>query len=161
MSRPAVEVTGNWMMNSAMSDQAATTFLSFSEAGKCRPFLAVAKQQGFEAIHLEADSPRLRKAVREIAGHLTRTGATALCCHGYKANLLGRTKANGQTVEDTTIYGVTANIGDMKTEGPASGRYITDTDNQHRSLVALIGSDIVSFGSRIAISFTPLPPPST
>jgi len=61
---------------------------------------------------------------------------------GAQANLLGRTKAGGQTVEDTTIYGVTANIGDMKTEGPASGRYITDTDNQHRSLVALIGSDI-------------------
>jgi putative ABC transport system permease protein len=61
---------------------------------------------------------------------------------GAQANLLGRTKAGGQTVEDTTIYGVTANIGDMKTEGPAMGRYITDTDNQYRSFVALIGSDI-------------------
>src|SRR5258707_10058692 len=62
---------------------------------------------------------------------------------GAQANGLGRTKANGQTVEDTTIYGVTANIGDMKTEQPAEGRYITDADNEHRSMVALIGADVV------------------
>jgi putative ABC transport system permease protein len=61
---------------------------------------------------------------------------------GAQANQLGRTKGNGQTIEDTTIYGVTANIGDMKTEGPASGLYVTDIDNDHRSQVALIGSDV-------------------
>jgi len=61
---------------------------------------------------------------------------------GAQAWRLGRAKAGGQTVEDTTISGVTANIGDMKTEEPAQGRYITDTDNEHRSQVALIGSDI-------------------
>jgi putative ABC transport system permease protein len=62
---------------------------------------------------------------------------------GAQATGQGRAKANGQTVEDTTIYGVTANIGEMKTEQPDQGRYITDTDNEQRSMVALIGADIV------------------
>jgi putative ABC transport system permease protein len=54
-----------------------------------------------------------------------------------------RAKANGQTIEDTSIRGVSANIGDMDVEAPAQGRYITDSDNEHHSLVALIGTDVV------------------
>src|SRR5216684_916071 len=53
-----------------------------------------------------------------------------------------RAKANGQTIEDTSIRGVSANIGDMDVEAPAQGRYITDSDNEHHSLVALIGTDV-------------------
>jgi putative ABC transport system permease protein len=53
-----------------------------------------------------------------------------------------RAKANGQTIEDTSIRGVSANIGEMDVEAPAQGRYITDSDNEHHSLVALIGTDV-------------------
>jgi glycosyltransferase involved in cell wall biosynthesis len=71
----------------------ATFFLSFAEGGRCRPFLSTARHHGFEAISLEHDTPRLVGAVREIAGHLKAIGAHLLCCHGYKANLLGRLAA--------------------------------------------------------------------
>jgi glycosyltransferase involved in cell wall biosynthesis len=70
-----------------------SAFLSFAEGGRCRPFLSAARRNGFEAVGLENDTPRLRAAVREIAAHLERLGANVLCCHGYKANLLGRAAA--------------------------------------------------------------------
>ena len=45
-------------------------------------------------------------------------------------------------MEDVELRGVTANIGDMDVEEVASGRYITDTDNQHRDMVCMIGADV-------------------
>src|SRR5260370_9084224 len=45
---------------------------------------------------------------------------------GAQANGLWRTKANGQTVEHTTIYGVTANVGVSETDQPAEVRCHTE-----------------------------------
>jgi glycosyltransferase involved in cell wall biosynthesis len=74
-------------------DHAESTFLSFSEGGRCRSFLSAVKQQGFEAVALQNDTPNLRAAAREIAEQLRRIGASVLLCHGYKANVLGRIAA--------------------------------------------------------------------
>ncbi len=73
-------------------------FLSFAEGGRCRSFLSTARHHGFEAAALKYDTPRLWSATREIAGHLERVGADVLCCHGYKANLLGRLAARRQKI---------------------------------------------------------------
>ena len=66
-----------------------SVFLSFSERGLCRPFLEQARQRGFEAVELIENAPRLRRAAREVAGHLLRVGADVLCCNGYKPDVIG------------------------------------------------------------------------
>jgi glycosyltransferase involved in cell wall biosynthesis len=75
-----------------------TVFLSFAEGGRCRHFLGAARKEGFEALGLENDTPRLRAAVREIETHLERVRADVLFCHGYKADLLGRVAARRRRV---------------------------------------------------------------
>jgi glycosyltransferase involved in cell wall biosynthesis len=67
-----------------------SVFLLFAEGGRCQPFLAELGRHGFEAVALEHDTPHLHLAVHEVVGHLRRLQADVLCCHGYKANLLGR-----------------------------------------------------------------------
>ncbi|HUI83567.1 MAG TPA: ABC transporter permease [Candidatus Binatia bacterium] len=47
-----------------------------------------------------------------------------------------------QNLQDVDLRGVTANIGDMDVEEVATGRYMTDSDNQHRSMVCMIGADV-------------------
>jgi glycosyltransferase involved in cell wall biosynthesis len=70
-----------------------TVFILFSEGGRYQAFLGEARNQGFEAVALENDTPYLHAAVRELEGHLQRVGADILCCHGYKADLIGRAAA--------------------------------------------------------------------
>ncbi|MBN2580006.1 MAG: glycosyltransferase [Pirellulales bacterium] len=73
----------------ALPPEIRSVFISFAETGLCRTFLEHARAAGCEAMELQYDTPRLAAACRELMGVLRRTGADLLCCHGYKADLLG------------------------------------------------------------------------
>ncbi len=75
------------------ADEYRTTFLLFREGGRYRPFLNEIERHAFEGSALSADTPRFCRVIGEITTHLQRMGASGLCCHGYKANLLGRPAA--------------------------------------------------------------------
>jgi putative ABC transport system permease protein len=45
-------------------------------------------------------------------------------------------------MDDVSVRGVTANMGEIGLVEPALGRYITDTDNERRVNSAMIGSDV-------------------
>jgi len=64
------------------------SFLSFGEAPS-REFLARIAAAGFRGQALRHDFPRLAASLRELIATLRRLGADILCCHGYKADLLG------------------------------------------------------------------------
>ncbi len=66
-----------------------SVFVSFREEERCWDFINTAARQGWEAHALRHDAPRVLAALRELLSLLRRVEATALCCHGYKTNLLG------------------------------------------------------------------------
>src|SRR5262249_19525826 len=70
-----------------------TVFVTSPEKGQGQPFQDEIRRQGIEGIGLAADTPRFRRVIRELVSHLDGVGADILCCHGYKANLLGRPAA--------------------------------------------------------------------
>ncbi len=63
---------------------------------------------------------------------------------GAEVGRLGKIKANRENLEDISVRGVTANIGQMDVIEPQIGRYISDGDNSHRAAVAFIGADIAN-----------------
>jgi putative ABC transport system permease protein len=62
---------------------------------------------------------------------------------GLETRRTGLLRVGTESMEDVDVRGVTSNIGEMDVEEPESGRYITDSDDSHRSEVALIGTDVV------------------
>ncbi len=67
-----------------------SVYVTFREEERCWDFVRQAQVQGFEAVALKHDTPRLFGAFRELVGILRASGASVLFCHGYKSGLLGR-----------------------------------------------------------------------
>jgi glycosyltransferase involved in cell wall biosynthesis len=66
-----------------------SVFLAFAEGGRCRGLLDEVQRHGFEGIALRENVPHYRAVLGELTGLLRRWSADVLCCHGYKADLLG------------------------------------------------------------------------
>jgi putative ABC transport system permease protein len=62
---------------------------------------------------------------------------------GLECRFIDTVHREGQSAEDVSLRGVTANIGQMDTEEVARGRYISDNDNDHRTFTAMVGSNVV------------------
>jgi len=73
----------------ALPNDYSTVFISFSEKGRCRPFIEEARRQEFRAQALHYDTPRLLAARRELKSLLRDLQPDFICCHGYKTDLLG------------------------------------------------------------------------
>jgi putative ABC transport system permease protein len=56
----------------------------------------------------------------------------------------GKARVGSLTIQDTSIRGVTASMGDMKAQEVADGRYITEGDENSRGMVAMIGSELAN-----------------
>ncbi len=61
---------------------------------------------------------------------------------GVEVRRFANLRTERQSMEDVDLRGVTANIGDMDVEEVATGRYMTDSDNEHRDMVCMIGADV-------------------
>ncbi len=87
----------------ALKPRVRSVVLSFSEGGRCQPFLDAVSEAGFHARALQNDTPWLRAAVRELADTLASLGVEVLCCHGYKADLVGYLAARRQRIPVVSV----------------------------------------------------------
>jgi putative ABC transport system permease protein len=71
-----------------------------------------------------------------------RDNMTLAAAVGLQGNRSGKVKYNAESIEGVDIHGVTANMGDIDVEEPEIGRYISDTDDEHRANVTMIGAEV-------------------
>jgi putative ABC transport system permease protein len=63
---------------------------------------------------------------------------------GVEQRTSGKVRVGSQSVDDSNIRGVTANMGEIDPVVPANGRYITEGDDESRALVTMIGNDLAT-----------------
>jgi|HubBroStandDraft_2_1064218.scaffolds.fasta_scaffold13634_3 putative ABC transport system permease protein len=56
----------------------------------------------------------------------------------------GKSKVGSLTIQDTSIRGVSASMGDIDAQEMTDGRYITEADENSRAMVAMIGSELAN-----------------
>lgn len=90
-------------------------FLCFADRGLSQALVEQVRQSGFEAHTLRHDVPHFRAVSREVGDHLRRLRADVLCCHGYKADLLGLLAARRAGVPVIAVsHGWTAATGKVR-----------------------------------------------
>lgn len=63
---------------------------------------------------------------------------------GVEARTSAKVRVGAHSIEDTSIRGVSANMGEIDVEEPADGRYISDGDDKNRATIAMIGADLAT-----------------
>jgi putative ABC transport system permease protein len=63
---------------------------------------------------------------------------------GVELRTSGKTRVGSQSLEDSNIRGVTANMVDIDIVKPENGRYISEGDDQSRAQVTMIGNDLAA-----------------
>jgi putative ABC transport system permease protein len=63
---------------------------------------------------------------------------------GVEVRENSRVRVGNTVLEDVNLRGVTASIGEMDVEQLAEGRYITTTDEGHRTTVTVLGSEVAA-----------------
>jgi putative ABC transport system permease protein len=71
-----------------------------------------------------------------------RNNMTLANAVGAELDRSGTVKYKTESIDQIGIRGVTANVGEIDVEEPAIGRYITDPDDDHRSNITMIGTDV-------------------
>ena len=63
---------------------------------------------------------------------------------GVELRLDGKARVGSQSLDDTSVRGVTANMVDIDIVTPKDGRYISEGDDQSRAMVTMIGNDLAT-----------------